>query len=98
MKLSFISLLCGSLFLDLGLYFADVKMNKIGYILPGVACVMGFIAKGFLTLAVPILPWAIREYRLTELLRCVPLKIVVAASLGKPWALAINNEEVDFLN
>jgi len=70
-----------------------------GYLLLGAACAMGFMTKGFLALAVPVLaivPWAIWTRRFGELLRWGPLTVVVAALLSLPWALAINQQEGDF--
>lgn len=70
-----------------------------GFLLLGAACAMGFMTKGFLALAVPVLaivPWAIWTGRFGELLRWGPLTVVVAALLSLPWALAINQQEGDF--
>ena len=80
---------------------STTRQRLIGYVLLGMACAMGFMTKGFLALAVPmlaILPWAIWQHRFTELLRWGPLTIVVAALLSTPWALAIHHEEGDFWN
>ncbi|KNC05955.1 4-amino-4-deoxy-L-arabinose transferase [Pantoea sp. RIT-PI-b] len=77
----------------------NTQQRLWGYVLLGAACAMGFMTKGFLALAVPvlaILPWAIWQRRFTELLRWGPLTIVVAALLSSPWALAINQQEGDF--
>lgn len=70
-----------------------------GYVLLGAACAMGFMTKGFLALAVPVLaimPWAIWQHRFGELLRWGPLTVMVAVLLSAPWALAINHQEGDF--
>ena len=75
------------------------KRRLCGYLLLGAACAMGFMTKGFLALAVPVLaivPWAIWQRRFTELLRWGSLTILVAALLSTPWALAINQQEGDF--
>ncbi|XXN66579.1 lipid IV(A) 4-amino-4-deoxy-L-arabinosyltransferase (plasmid) [Enterobacter ludwigii] len=75
------------------------QQRLCGYLLLGAACAMGFMTKGFLALAVPvlaILPWAIWQRRFAELLRWGPLTIAVAALLSMPWALAINQQEGDF--
>ena len=77
----------------------STQQRACGYVLLGAACAMGFMTKGFLALAVPvlaILPWAIWQRRFTELLRWGPLTMVVAALLSLPWALAINRQEGDF--
>ncbi|WP_271460401.1 lipid IV(A) 4-amino-4-deoxy-L-arabinosyltransferase [Pantoea leporis] len=78
---------------------SSTRQRLIGYVLLGAACAMGFMTKGFLALAVPvlaILPWAIWQRRFGELLRWGPLTMVVAALLSSPWALAINQQEGDF--
>ncbi len=70
-----------------------------GYLLLGAACAMGFMTKGFLALAVPVLaivPWALWQRRFGELLRWGPLTIGVAAAISAPWALAIYHQEGDF--
>lgn len=78
---------------------SSTRQRLIGYVLLGAACAMGFMTKGFLALAVPVLaivPWAIWQRRFGELLRWGPLTMVVAALLSSPWALAINQQEGDF--
>lgn len=78
---------------------SSTRQRLIGYVLLGAACAMGFMTKGFLALAVPvlaILPWAIWQRRFGELLRWGPLTMLVAALLSTPWALAINQQEGDF--
>ncbi|UVC32145.1 lipid IV(A) 4-amino-4-deoxy-L-arabinosyltransferase [Pantoea sp. SOD02] len=78
---------------------STTRQRLCGYVLLGAACAMGFMTKGFLALAVPvlaILPWAIWQRRFGELLRWGPLTIVVAVLLSTPWALAINQQEGDF--
>ena len=47
----------------------------------GVACAMGFMTKGFLALALPVLialPYMLWQRRLGELLRYGPLAVAVA--------------------
>ncbi len=71
----------------------------MGYALLGVACAMGFMTKGFLALAVPvlaILPWSLWQKRLKELLLFGPVALVVAATVSAPWALAIAHQQPDF--
>lgn len=78
---------------------SSTRQRLIGYVLLGAACAMGFMTKGFLALAVPvlaILPWAIWQRRFGELLRWGPLTMLVAALLSTPWALAIHQQEGDF--
>jgi len=70
-----------------------------GYLLLGLACGMGFMTKGFLALAVPvlaILPWAIWRQRLRELLCFGPLALLSAAGICAPWVLAIYHQAPDF--
>lgn len=70
-----------------------------GYLLLGAACAMGFMTKGFLALAVPVLaivPWMVWQRRFTELLRWGPLALLTAVLLSLPWALAIAQQARDF--
>ncbi len=65
----------------------------------GLACAMGFMTKGFLAWALPVLiavPYMLWQRRLGELLRYGPLAVVVAALACVPWALAIHLQEPDF--
>ncbi|WP_343550336.1 lipid IV(A) 4-amino-4-deoxy-L-arabinosyltransferase [Pantoea sp.] len=78
---------------------STTQQRLCGYLLLGAACAMGFMTKGFLALAVPVLaivPWMIWQRRFMELLRWGPLTIVVATLLSTPWALAINQQEANF--
>ncbi|WP_017347611.1 lipid IV(A) 4-amino-4-deoxy-L-arabinosyltransferase [Pantoea sp. A4] len=70
-----------------------------GFVLFGFACGMGFMTKGFLALAVPVLaivPWALMSGRMKQLICYGPLAILSAAAISAPWALAINQQEPDF--
>lgn len=78
---------------------STTQQRLCSYLLLGVACGMGFMTKGFLALALPVLaitPWAIWQRRLGELLRWGPLAIGVAALISAPWALAIHQQEGQF--
>lgn len=79
---------------------AETAKQKIGaYLLLGLACGMGFMTKGFLALAVPVisvLPIVIQQKRVKELLVFGPIAIVGAVILSLPWALAIAQREPDF--
>lgn len=65
----------------------------------GVACAMGFMTKGFLALALPVLiavPYMLWQRRLGELLRYGPLAVAVALLLCLPWVWAIHVQEPDY--
>lgn len=65
----------------------------------GFACAMGFMTKGFLAWALPVLiavPYMLWQRRLGELLRYGPLAVGVAVLVCLPWVLAIHNQEPDF--
>lgn len=65
----------------------------------GLACGMGFLTKGFLAWALPVLiavPYMLWQRRLGELLRYGPLAMAVAVLVCLPWALAIHLQEPDF--
>ncbi|MEZ3501389.1 lipid IV(A) 4-amino-4-deoxy-L-arabinosyltransferase [Pantoea sp. KPR_PJ] len=78
---------------------STTQQRAFGYLLLGVASGMGFMTKGFLALVVPvlaILPWAIWQRRLGELLRWGPVAVATAAAISAPWALAIHQQEGQF--
>ena len=79
---------------------AKTSAQKVGaYLLLGLACAMGFMTKGFLALAIPVisvLPIVIQQKRVKELLIFGPLAILSAVLLSLPWALAIAQREPDF--
>ncbi|WP_145556717.1 lipid IV(A) 4-amino-4-deoxy-L-arabinosyltransferase [Yersinia canariae] len=79
---------------------AETTKQKAGaYLLLGLACGMGFMTKGFLALAVPVisvLPIVIQQKRIKELVVFGPIAIVGAVILSLPWALAIAQREPDF--
>ncbi|WP_116920007.1 phospholipid carrier-dependent glycosyltransferase, partial [Yersinia pestis] len=81
---------------------AENWQQKVGaYALLGVACGMGFMTKGFLALAVPViavLPIVIQQKRIKDLVVFGPIAIVCAVLLSLPWALAIAQREPDFWN
>ncbi|TKJ77963.1 lipid IV(A) 4-amino-4-deoxy-L-arabinosyltransferase [Pseudomonas sp. CFBP13509] len=65
----------------------------------GFACAMGFMTKGFLAWALPVLiavPYMLWQRRLGELLRYGPVAIGVAVLVCLPWVLAIHTQEPDF--
>lgn len=65
----------------------------------GLACALGFLTKGFLALALPVMiavPYMLWQRRLGELLRYGPLAMLVCLLVCLPWALAIHLQEPDF--
>ncbi|CZT29010.1 lipid IV(A) 4-amino-4-deoxy-L-arabinosyltransferase [Pseudomonas cerasi] len=65
----------------------------------GVACGMGFMTKGFLAWALPViitLPYMLCQRRLAELLRFGPLAVLIAVTVCLPWALAIHQQAPDY--
>ena len=65
----------------------------------GLACAMGFMTKGFLAWALPVLiavPYMLWQRRLGELVRYGALAVLVAALVCLPWVLAIHLQEPDF--
>lgn len=79
---------------------ADSSRKKIiGYLLLGLACGLGFLLKGFIALAIPviaILPWAFYQERIRELLIYGWLTVLSALVISAPWALAIYQREPDY--
>ncbi|TFY86797.1 lipid IV(A) 4-amino-4-deoxy-L-arabinosyltransferase [Pseudomonas kairouanensis] len=65
----------------------------------GLACAMGFMTKGFLAWALPVLiavPYMLWQRRAADLLRYGPLAVGVAVLVCLPWVLAIHLQEPDF--
>ncbi|BEO37388.1 undecaprenyl phosphate-alpha-4-amino-4-deoxy-L-arabinose arabinosyl transferase [Serratia marcescens] len=87
-------------------YYLTLKATSVkgklgAYALLGLACGMGFMTKGFLALAVPVIaviPIVIQQRRIKDLLFYGPVAIVTATLLSLPWALAIAQREPDFWN
>lgn len=75
------------------------RQTVLAWLLLGLACGMGFMTKGFLALAVPvvaIVPWAIWQRRLREVLIYGPLAVIAAVLISLPWGIAIARQEPDF--
>ncbi|WP_156292159.1 lipid IV(A) 4-amino-4-deoxy-L-arabinosyltransferase [Serratia oryzae] len=87
-------------------YYLTLKATSVrgkltGYVLLGLACGMGFMTKGFLALAVPVIaviPIVIQQRKIKELLIYGPVAVVVAVLLSLPWALAVAQREPDYWN
>ena len=78
---------------------SSTRQKVLGWLLLGLACGMGFMTKGFLALAVPvvaIVPWMIWQRRMKELLLSGPLALISAALISAPWAIGIAHQEPDF--
>ncbi|CNE89461.1 4-amino-4-deoxy-L-arabinose transferase [Yersinia nurmii] len=75
------------------------RQKMTAYAFLGLVCAMGFMTKGFLALAVPVIaviPIVIQQRRTKELLLFGPIAIISACLLSLPWALAIAQREPDF--
>ena len=85
-------------------YYLTLKATSVkgklgAYALLGLACGMGFMTKGFLALAVPVvgvLPWVIARKRWREVLTYGWLAVIVCTLVVLPWGLAIAQREPDF--
>lgn len=81
---------------------AQTLWKKCGwYSLLGLACGMGFMTKGFLALAIPvicILPVVVLQKRVKELVFFGSLAVMTALLLCLPWVIAIALREPDFWN
>ncbi|MDR1397968.1 MAG: lipid IV(A) 4-amino-4-deoxy-L-arabinosyltransferase [Desulfarculales bacterium] len=79
---------------------ASSRRGKAGaYALLGLACGMGFLTKGFLALAIPVvsaLPVALSQKKFKELICYGPIAIVSAGIISLPWCLAVAWAEPDF--
>lgn len=65
----------------------------------GLACGIGFMTKGFLAWALPVmiaLPYMLWQRRVGELLRYGPLAVLIAIVVSLPWVLAVHVQEPDF--
>jgi 4-amino-4-deoxy-L-arabinose transferase len=75
------------------------RQRLLSWALLGLACGMGFMTKGFLAWALPVivaLPYMVWQRRLRELLTFGPLAILVAAIVCLPWVLAVHAREPDY--
>ncbi|MFK3971275.1 lipid IV(A) 4-amino-4-deoxy-L-arabinosyltransferase [Pseudomonas sp. NPDC087358] len=75
------------------------RQRLLCWALLGLACAMGFMTKGFLAWALPVLvalPYMIWRRRLRELLTFGPLAILVAVLVCLPWVVAVHGRESDY--
>ncbi|WP_268796439.1 lipid IV(A) 4-amino-4-deoxy-L-arabinosyltransferase [Pseudomonas huanghezhanensis] len=75
------------------------RSRLLGWAVLGVACGMGFMTKGFLAWALPVmvaLPFMLWQKRWRELLRYGPLAVLVALAVCLPWVLAVHRQEPDY--
>lgn len=77
----------------------NVKTRITSWCLLGLACGMGFMTKGFLALAIPVvamLPVMLYQRRFLELLKFGPLAVFCAVLISLPWAIAVHQQEPDY--
>lgn len=75
------------------------RQRLLYWALLGVACAMGFMTKGFLAWALPVivaLPYMTWQRRLRELLTFGPIAVLVALMVCLPWVLAVQLREGDY--
>ena len=78
-----------------------LPMRAGAYALLGLACGMGFMTKGFIALAIPVVavfPVAITQKRLKELFMLGPVAVLTALLISLPWGLAVALREPDYWN
>ncbi len=76
-----------------------IRGRVAAFLLLGLACGMGFMTKGFLALAVPViavLPAAILQGRFRQLLIYGPLAVMSALMISLPWIVSIHRLEPDY--
>ena len=75
------------------------RQRVLYWALLGFACGMGFMTKGFLAWALPVvvaLPYMVWQRRLRELLTFGPLAILVAVLVCLPWVMTVHAREPDY--
>ncbi|MQL46945.1 lipid IV(A) 4-amino-4-deoxy-L-arabinosyltransferase [Photorhabdus khanii] len=75
------------------------RQRVIAYLVLGLCCGMGFMTKGFLALAVPViamLPVVIYQKRVRQIVYFGPLAIISAIAISLPWVIAVALREPDY--
>ncbi|MCA6219504.1 lipid IV(A) 4-amino-4-deoxy-L-arabinosyltransferase [Photorhabdus antumapuensis] len=75
------------------------RRRIMAYLVLGLCCGMGFMTKGFLALAVPVivmLPIVIYQKRVLQIVYFGPLAIISAIAISLPWVIAIALREPDY--
>ena len=75
------------------------REKATAWLLTGVICGMGVMTKGFLALAVPVVsvvPWAVLNGRVKEMVMWGGLAVVSAVLTVLPWGLAVHVREPDY--
>ncbi|WP_036769834.1 lipid IV(A) 4-amino-4-deoxy-L-arabinosyltransferase [Photorhabdus australis] len=75
------------------------RQRVIAYLVLGLCCGMGFMTKGFLALAVPViamLPIVIYQKRFLQTVYFGPLAIISAVAISLPWVIAVAQREPDY--
>ncbi len=95
-------LLTGSLVCFFFAHMAENWRRKTLFLaLMGIFCGLGFLTKGFLAFAVPVLtvaPFLVWEGRYKDLLRIPWIPMITAFVIVLPWSLMIHFREGDFWN
>lgn len=75
------------------------RSRLVAWTVLGLACGMGFMTKGFLAWALPVLitvPYMLWQKRFVELIRYGLLAVIVAIGVCLPWVLAVHAQEPDY--
>ena len=79
---------------------AASNRERIGYyLLLGLCCGLGFLTKGFIALAVPVVaiaPFMLLQKRFLELIKYGPLALLGAALISAPWAILVHLRAPDY--
>ena len=79
---------------------AATNRERIGYyLLLGLCCGLGFLTKGFIALAIPVVaiaPFMLLQKRFLELVKYGPLALFGAALISAPWALLVHLRAPDY--